>query len=73
MSTEPEWLAPASLDEALALRAERRDGATVVAGGTFVGILVNSRLIGAGGVSQPAACCRAGLHRAPTASSGSAR
>ncbi|HKP18292.1 MAG TPA: FAD binding domain-containing protein [Gaiellaceae bacterium] len=45
MSTEPEWLAPASLDEALALRAERREGATVVAGGTFVGILVNSRLL----------------------------
>ena len=45
MSTEPEWLVPASLDEALALRAERRDGATVVAGGTFVGILVNSRLM----------------------------
>jgi carbon-monoxide dehydrogenase medium subunit len=45
LSTEPEWLVPASLDEALALRAERRDGATVVAGGTFVGILVNSRLL----------------------------
>ena len=45
MSTEPEWLVPASLDEALALRAERREGATVVAGGTFVGILVNSRLM----------------------------
>jgi CO/xanthine dehydrogenase FAD-binding subunit len=34
LSTEPEWLVPASLDEALALRAERRDEATVVAGGT---------------------------------------
>jgi len=45
LSTEPEWLVPASLDEALALRAERREGATVVAGGTFVGILVNSRLM----------------------------
>jgi aerobic carbon-monoxide dehydrogenase medium subunit len=45
LSTGPEWLAPASLDEALALRAERREGATVVAGGTFVGILVNSRLL----------------------------
>ena len=45
MSTEPEWLVPASLDEALAVRAERREGATVVAGGTFVGILVNSRLM----------------------------
>ena len=44
MSTEPEWLAPRSLDEALALKAERPD-ATVVAGGTFVGILVNQRLL----------------------------
>ena len=32
---------PASLDEALALRAERGDEATVVAGGTFLGILMN--------------------------------
>jgi aerobic carbon-monoxide dehydrogenase medium subunit len=41
---QPEWLAPASLEEALALTAERAD-ATVVAGGTFVGILVNQRLL----------------------------
>jgi aerobic carbon-monoxide dehydrogenase medium subunit len=41
---EPEWLAPRSLGEALALKAERPD-ATVVAGGTFVGILVNQRLL----------------------------
>ncbi len=45
MSTEPEWLVPVSLDEALALRAERGTEATVVAGGTFVGILVNQRLL----------------------------
>jgi carbon-monoxide dehydrogenase medium subunit len=38
--TEPSWLAPASLEEALALRAEHGD-ATVLAGGTFVGILMN--------------------------------
>lgn len=38
---EPEWLAPTSLEEALRLRAERADDATVVAGGTFVGILMN--------------------------------
>lgn len=38
---EPEWLAPASLEEALALRAEHTDEATVVAGGTFLGILIN--------------------------------
>src|SRR5919108_4933158 len=39
-----EWLAPRSLDEALALRAERRD-AVVVAGGTFVALLINQRLL----------------------------
>src|SRR4051812_31365366 len=36
-----EWLAPAALGEALAQRAERGDEATVVAGGTFLGILMN--------------------------------
>jgi aerobic carbon-monoxide dehydrogenase medium subunit len=36
-----EWLAPESLDEALDLRAEHGGGATVLAGGTFVGILMN--------------------------------
>ena len=45
MSTEPEWLAPESLEEALAIKAERGDSVTVVAGGTFVGILVNQRLL----------------------------
>jgi carbon-monoxide dehydrogenase medium subunit len=44
-----EWLAPASLDEALALRAERGEDATVVAGGSFLGILINQ------GFVQPAA------------------
>jgi carbon-monoxide dehydrogenase medium subunit len=39
--SEPEWMAPASLDEAIALRAERGDDATVLAGGTFLGILMN--------------------------------
>jgi aerobic carbon-monoxide dehydrogenase medium subunit len=39
--TEPAWMAPASLDEALALRAEHGDAATVLAGGTFLGILMN--------------------------------
>src|SRR6185295_19283153 len=38
---EPEWMAPTSLEEALSLRAERGDEATVLAGGTFVGILMN--------------------------------
>jgi carbon-monoxide dehydrogenase medium subunit len=44
-----EWLAPRSLDEALALRTEHRDDATVVAGGTFVAVLLNQ------GFAQPAA------------------
>jgi carbon-monoxide dehydrogenase medium subunit len=37
----PHWLAPTSLEEALRLRADLGDEATVVAGGTFVGILMN--------------------------------
>jgi carbon-monoxide dehydrogenase medium subunit len=37
----PEWMAPTSLEEALSLRAERGDEATVLAGGTFLGILMN--------------------------------
>jgi carbon-monoxide dehydrogenase medium subunit len=41
---QPDWLAPESLDRALQLKADRPD-ATVVAGGTFVGILVNQRLL----------------------------
>jgi aerobic carbon-monoxide dehydrogenase medium subunit len=44
LSTAPEWHAPATLEEALALKAERGDEATVVAGGTFLAILVNQRL-----------------------------
>jgi carbon-monoxide dehydrogenase medium subunit len=44
-----EWLAPSSLPETLALRAERGDEATVIAGGTFLGILVNQ------GFLEPAA------------------
>ena len=42
--SEPAWMAPTSLDEALALRAEHPD-ATVLAGGTFVGILMNQGLL----------------------------
>jgi carbon-monoxide dehydrogenase medium subunit len=41
----PEWLAPTSLEEALELRASYADDATVVAGGTFIGILMSQRLI----------------------------
>ena len=44
-STGPEWLAPETLEEALVLKAERGADVTVVAGGTFVGILVNQRLL----------------------------
>jgi len=40
-----EWLAPRSLEEAQALRAERGSEATVVAGGTFLGILLNQGLL----------------------------
>ena len=40
-----DWLAPSSLEEALALRAQYGDDATVVAGGTFLAILLNQRLI----------------------------
>jgi carbon-monoxide dehydrogenase medium subunit len=46
--TEPSWIAPASLDEALALRAEHGDEATVVAGGTFVAILMNQGFLAPG-------------------------
>ena len=41
----PEWLAPTSLDEALALRAEHGEEATVLAGGSFLAILLNQRLL----------------------------
>src|SRR5215207_8949462 len=40
----PEWHEPRSLDEALSLRAERGEEATVVAGGSFLGIVMNQRL-----------------------------
>jgi aerobic carbon-monoxide dehydrogenase medium subunit len=38
---QPDWLQPTSLEEALALRARYGEEATVVAGGTFVGVLMN--------------------------------
>jgi carbon-monoxide dehydrogenase medium subunit len=41
LAPEPTWMAPSSLEEALALRAEHGDDATVLAGGTFLGILMN--------------------------------
>jgi aerobic carbon-monoxide dehydrogenase medium subunit len=44
-SPAPEWLAPTSLEEALALKGVHGEEATVVAGGTFLGILLNQRLL----------------------------
>lgn len=41
----PQWFEPGSLEEALALRAEHGDEATVVAGGTFLGILMNQNFL----------------------------
>lgn len=43
--TAVEWLAPSSLEEACALRAQRGPDATVVAGGSFLGILMNQGFI----------------------------
>ena len=37
----PDWLAPDTLEEALEHKAQLGDEATVVAGGTFLGILIN--------------------------------
>src|SRR5436190_1558971 len=47
MSGQPavEWLAPCSLPKALDLRADRGDAATVLAGGSFLGILMNQGFI----------------------------
>jgi aerobic carbon-monoxide dehydrogenase medium subunit len=41
----PEWLAPTSLAEALELRARFGDEATIVAGGTFIGILISQKIM----------------------------
>jgi aerobic carbon-monoxide dehydrogenase medium subunit len=46
--TEPVWIAPSSLDEAVAARAEHGDDATVLAGGTFVAILMNQGFLSPG-------------------------
>ncbi len=40
-----QWLAPTSLEEALILRAQFGDEATVVAGGTFIGIVMNQKIM----------------------------
>src|SRR6266852_2294539 len=41
----PKWLAPTSLEEARELRNNYGDEATVVAGGTFIGILMSQRIM----------------------------
>ena len=43
--TAPQWHEPHSVEEALALRAEHGDEATVVAGGSFLGIVINQKLL----------------------------
>lgn len=66
MRAEPAWLAPSSLEEALTLRAEHGDEATVLAGGTFLGILMNqgllapTALLSLGGVGELAGIADAG-------------
>jgi aerobic carbon-monoxide dehydrogenase medium subunit len=40
----PGWYEPRSLDEVLSLRAEHGEEATVVAGGSFLGIVMNQKL-----------------------------
>jgi carbon-monoxide dehydrogenase medium subunit len=40
----PEWYEPHSLEEVLSLRAEHGEEATVVAGGSFLGIVMNQKL-----------------------------
>jgi len=41
--TSPEWHEPRSLDEVLSLRAEHGDEATIIAGGSFLGIIMNQK------------------------------
>ncbi|GAC1319756.1 MAG: FAD binding domain-containing protein [Chloroflexota bacterium] len=41
----PEWISPTTLQEALDLRARYSDEATIVAGGTYLGILINQRFL----------------------------
>jgi carbon-monoxide dehydrogenase medium subunit len=57
LSTRCEWLAPDTVDGALAIKAERGDEATILAGGTFLGILINQRLF--------APSCLVGIGRIP--------
>ena len=42
---EPDWHSPATIEEAIALKADLGDEAVVIAGGTFTGILVGTGLI----------------------------
>jgi carbon-monoxide dehydrogenase medium subunit len=45
MPDEPDWLAPRSLEEAVELKGRLGAEATVLAGGTFLGILLNQGLV----------------------------
>jgi aerobic carbon-monoxide dehydrogenase medium subunit len=45
LSTPPEWLAPSSLEEAVELKGSWGESATPLAGGTFLAILMNQRLL----------------------------
>jgi aerobic carbon-monoxide dehydrogenase medium subunit len=45
VASAPDFLAPRALDEALSIKAERGEDATVVAGGTFVAALLNQGLL----------------------------
>ena len=53
------WLAPDSLEEALELRADRGAEATVLAGGTFLGILMNQGFL----APRPSSACARGGSR----------
>lgn len=43
--TNPVWHEPRSVEEVLALKSEHGDEATVVAGGSFLGIVINQKLL----------------------------
>jgi carbon-monoxide dehydrogenase medium subunit len=44
VTNAPEWYEPRSLDEVLSLRAKHGEEATIVAGGSFLGIVMNQKL-----------------------------
>ncbi len=56
-AASPKWLAPTSIEEALELRTHYGDDATVVAGGTYIGIVMNQGFLVPGALLS--------LHRVP--------